>query len=109
PKPKENKPTPQKEPSKEPGNKGNYEYNSATGEVKESGFARVAVNEIMNQERSFCLHPTAPTGTIIMVTNVPSNKSVFVRVVGKPNSIEGDDSIIKLSKTAGERLGIGEN
>jgi len=87
---------------------GKYEYNSATGEVKESGFAVVAVNETMNQERSFCLHPTAPVGTIIMVTNVETNKSVFVRVVGTPETME-PQVIMKLSKAAGERLGIGEN
>jgi len=87
---------------------GKYEYNSATGEVKESGFAIVAVSESMNQERSFCLHPTALIGTIIMVTNVQTNKSVFVCVVGKPENMESQ-VIIKLSKAAGERLGIGEN
>ncbi|MHB1277166.1 MAG: septal ring lytic transglycosylase RlpA family protein [Bacteroidia bacterium] len=85
-----------------------YEYNATTGEVKETGFAIVAMDENMNQERSFCLHPTAPTGTIIMVTNVATNKSVFVRVVGKP-LISQEQIIIKLSKAAGERLGIGEN
>lgn len=101
-KPKEEKPVVVKEQP------GKYEYNSATGEVKESGFAVVAVNEIMNQERSFCLHLTAPVGTIIMVTNVETNKSVFVRVVGKPDNME-PQVILKLSKAAGERLGIGEN
>lgn len=85
-----------------------YEYNATTGEVKETGFAVVAMDENMNQERSFCLHPTAATGTIIMVTNIATNKSVFVRVVGKP--INNDAQvIIKLSKAAGERLGISEN
>ncbi len=101
-KPKEETPAVVKEPA------GKYEYNSATGEVKETGYAVVAVNEGMNQERSFCLHPTAPTGTIIMVTNVQTNKSVFVRVVGKPDNME-PQVILKLSKAAGERLGIGEN
>lgn len=100
-KPKEETPVVKEQPGK-------YEYNSATGEVKESGFAVVAVNEIMNQERSFCLHPTAPVGTIIMVTNAQTNKSVFVRVVGKPESME-PQVILKLSKAAGDRLGIGEN
>lgn len=85
-----------------------YEYNATTGEVKETGYAVVAMDENMNQERSFCLHPTAPTGTIIMVTNIATNKSVFVRVVGKPANSDGQ-VIIKLSKAAGERLGIGEN
>lgn len=101
PKPKENTPP---QVADKPG----YEHNPTTGEVKETGFAVVAANENMNQERSFCLHATAPTGTIIMVTNVATNKSVFVRVVGKPSTSE-EQVIIKLSKAAGERLGIGEN
>lgn len=103
-------PTPKPEDKTPPQtmNKPGYEYNSTTGEVKETGFAVVAMDENMNQERSFCLHPTAATGTIIMVTNVATNKSVFVRVVGKPVNSEAQ-VIIKLSKAAGERLGIGEN
>ncbi|MBI1221418.1 MAG: LysM peptidoglycan-binding domain-containing protein [Bacteroidetes bacterium] len=88
--------------------KGSYEYNSVTGEVKEEGFAVVAMNETMNQSRSFCLHPTAEVGTIIMVTNLSTNKSVFVRVVGKPDKLE-NQVVIKLSEAAGKRLGVDNN
>lgn len=106
------KPDPKPEPKPTPPagqeNKKGYEYNSTTGEVKETGFALIALNENINQERSFCLHPTAPVGTIIMISNPSTNKSVFVRVVGKPSQKE-EGVIIKLSKAAGERLGIGEN
>lgn len=102
PQPKENKPEKAVEP------KGKYEYNAVTGEVKEQGYAVVAINESMNQERSFCLHPTAEVGTIIMVTNLATNKSVFVRVVGKPENLDSQ-VVIKLSQTAGKRLGIADN
>lgn len=101
-------PTPEQNVPPQKTDKPGYEYNATTGEVKETGFAIVALDENMNQERSFCLHPTAPTGTIIMVTNTATNKSVFVRVVGKPNKTEGQ-VVILLSKVAGQRLGIGEN
>lgn len=101
-------PTPKEKVAPPTTDKPGYEYNSTTGEVKETGFAIVALDENMNQERSFCLHPTAPTGTIIMVTNTATNKSVFVRVVGKPHHTEAQ-VIILLSKVAGQRLGIGEN
>ena len=104
------KPQPEENPGQNtatPGASG-YEYNAATGEVKESGYAIVAVSESMNQERSFCLHPTAPSGTIIMVTHAGSNKSVFVRVVGKPGITE-NGVVIYLSQAAGKRLGIDEN
>lgn len=104
------KPDPKKEEPKVEVNvkNDNYEYNSATGEVKETGLAVVAINESINHDRSFCLHPTAPTGTIIMVTNTQNNKSVFVRVVGKPLDTE-DRVVIKITQSAAKRIGLDDN
>ncbi|TNE82408.1 MAG: LysM peptidoglycan-binding domain-containing protein [Bacteroidetes bacterium] len=85
-----------------------YEYNKSTGEVKESGFAVVSSVETMDQKRSFALHPTAPVGTIIMVTNTQNNKSVFIRVIGNTKSSD-PQVVLMLSNASAERLGIGAN
>jgi LysM repeat protein len=87
---------------------GDYEYNSVTGEVKESGFANVVPLENIDQERSFALHASAPIGTIIMVTNAENNKSVFVRVVGKAEATD-PKLVIQLTRASASRLGIEEN
>lgn len=104
--------SPKKETPKENSAKENkaasYEYNKATGEVKESGYAIVASQESMDQKRSYALHPTAPVGTIIMVTNTSNNKSVFIRVVG--NTASSDSQVIlMISNASAERLGISQN
>lgn len=86
----------------------NYEYNAATGEVKEKGMAAVALDESLDDKRSYALHATAPIGTIIMITNTDNNKSAFVRVVGRFESND-NQMIIKVSASSAERLGIEPN
>ncbi len=102
----ETKPTASKPET--PANGISYEYNKSTGEVKESGFAVISSAETMDQKRSFALHPTAPVGTIIMVTNTQNNKSVFIRVVGN-NKSSDPQVVLMLSNASADRLGIGAN
>jgi LysM repeat protein len=83
------------------------QVNNETGEVKETGICLVAEVGSIDQGRSFALHNNAPIGTIIMVTNLQNNKSVFVRVVG--TLAPGDKSLLKLSKAAAARIGLDES
>lgn len=83
------------------------QVNNETGEVKETGVCLVAEVGSIDQGRSFALHNNAPIGTIIMVTNLQNNKSVFVRVVG--TFAPGDKSLLKLSKAAAARIGLDES
>jgi rare lipoprotein A (peptidoglycan hydrolase) len=52
------------------------------------------------------LHRTAPVGTILKVKNEMNNREVFVRVMGKlPDTAFTDKLVIKISKSAYDRLG----
>ena len=52
------------------------------------------------------LHRSAPIGTIMKVRNEMNNREVFVRVMGKlPDTALNDKLVIKISKSAYDRLG----
>ncbi len=77
----------------------------STSEVKESGLAELIEGTEANR-KYLALHRTAPVGTILKVRNEMNNREVFVRVIGKlPDTALNDKLIIKLSKSAYDRLG----
>lgn len=74
-------------------------------EVKQSGLAELIDGTEANR-KYLALHRTAPVGTILKVRNEMNNREVFVRVVGKlPDTALTDKLIIKISKSAYDRLG----
>lgn len=74
-------------------------------EVKESGLAELIEGTDGNR-KYLALHRTAPVGAILKIRNEMNNREVFVRVVGKlPETAFTDKLIIKISKSAFERLG----
>ncbi|MBX2947316.1 MAG: LysM peptidoglycan-binding domain-containing protein [Cyclobacteriaceae bacterium] len=74
-------------------------------EVKQSGIAELIDGTEANR-KYLALHRTAPVGTILKVRNEMNNREVFVRVVGKlPDTALTDKLIIKISKSAYDRLG----
>lgn len=74
-------------------------------EVFESGLAE-QIEGSANNRKYLALHKTAEIGTIIKVRNEMNDQEVFVRVIGKlPNTSVNDNLVIKLSKSAYERLG----
>ncbi len=54
----------------------------------------------------YCLHRTAPNGSILEVTNMMNKKSVFARVIGKiPDNYFGKDVIIIVAPSVAKLLG----
>lgn len=78
---------------------------AGTDEVKESGLAEL-IDGTEGNRKYLALHRTAKPGTILKVRNELNNREVFVRVVGPlPATSVNDKIIIKISKSAFDRLG----
>lgn len=76
-------------------------------EVRENGIASWLQDDDINPSKYFALHRTAKPGTIIKVINKFNSKSVFVKVIGKlPDTGDNDNLIIKISKSAAEKMGV---
>ena len=76
-------------------------------EISEKGTAAWIDDEEINSGKYYALHRTAPTGTIIKVTNLSNQKSVYVKVVGKiPDRQENQNVIIRISKKAADALNV---
>ncbi len=76
-----------------------------TNEVLESGLAEL-IEGTQGNRKYLALHRTAPVGSILKVKNEMSNREVFVRVMGRlPDTALTDRLIIKISKSAYDRLG----
>jgi len=77
--------------------------------VSEKGIARV-IEGSEETKKYLALHRTAPIGTIMQVKNEMNDLSVFVRVIGKlPETGDNDNILLKISKTAYDRLGAYDN
>ncbi|MCC5931996.1 MAG: LysM peptidoglycan-binding domain-containing protein [Cyclobacteriaceae bacterium] len=73
--------------------------------ISQNGMAERLGNTGDNK-KYLALHRTAPQGTIIQVVNDMNGQSVFVRVIGTiPDTGDNQKILIKLSKTAYDRLG----
>ncbi len=78
---------------------------TGTDEIRESGLAEL-IDGTEGNRKYLALHRTAKTGTILKVRNELNNREVFVRVVGSlPNTGVNNNIIIKISKSAFDRLG----
>lgn len=77
--------------------------------VTEKGIARV-IEGSEETKKYLALHRTAPIGTIMQVKNEMNDLSVFVRVIGKlPETGDNANILLKISKTAYDRLGAYDN
>ncbi len=75
-------------------------------EIKEKGLATWIEEAELDAGRMLALHPSAPIGTIIKITNPMTQKSTFAKVVGKFTENESTKgAIIVLTKTAAELIG----
>ncbi len=82
-----------------------HETLNTTSEVKESGLAEL-IEGTEGNRKYLAMHRTAPVGTILKVRNEMNNREVFVRVIGKlPDTALNDKLIIKISRSAYDRLG----
>lgn len=76
-----------------------------TDEVHELGLAEL-IEGTEGNRKYLALHRTAKTGSILKVRNEINNREVFVRVAGPlPNTGVNDKLVIKISKSAFDRLG----
>jgi LysM repeat protein len=74
-------------------------------EVKEGGLAEL-IEGTEGNRKYLALHRKAKVGTIMKVRNELNNREVFVRVVGPlPDTGVNDKIVIKISKSAYDRLG----
>jgi len=75
-------------------------------EVREKGLASWIQDESLDENKMLALHPTAPIGTIIKLTNPMTQKSTFAKVVGKFTENESNKGlIIIITKTAADLIG----
>jgi LysM repeat protein len=75
-------------------------------EIKEKGIATWMQDDNFDNSKMLALHPTAPVGTIIKITNPMTQKSTFAKVVGKFAENESTNGvIIILTKTAADLIG----
>lgn len=78
---------------------------AGTDEIKESGLAEL-IEGTEGNRKYMAMHRSAPIGTILKVRNEMNNREVFVRVVGSlPSTSVNDKIVIKISKSAYDRLG----
>jgi LysM repeat protein len=76
-----------------------------TDEVHELGLAEL-IEGTEGNRKYLALHRTAKPGSILKVRNELNNREVFVRVAGQlPNTGVNDKLVIKISKSAFDRLG----
>lgn len=79
-------------------------------DITETGMGGWIDDRMLYSDRSLCLHPTAPVGSIIQVRNLMNDKIVYVKVVGRLNdSPDNHKLLIKLSGNAAEKLGVIDN
>jgi LysM repeat protein len=75
-------------------------------EIKEKGIATWIEEAELDTGRMLALHPTAPIGTIIKITNPMTQKSTFAKVVGKFTDNESTKGVlIVVTRTAAELIG----
>ncbi len=75
-------------------------------EFSETGIAGWINDKSINPKKSIALHKNAPIGTIIRVTNLMNNKSIYVKVIGTlPETGDNENVIIVVSKAAVNLLG----
>jgi len=76
--------------------------------VFEEGMAMVIANTT-DTKKYLALHRTADVGTVMKVKNMMNDLAIYVRVVGKlPDTGDNSKVLLKLSRTAYERLGASD-
>jgi LysM repeat protein len=71
---------------------------------KQIGLVVLGTEEKLNYKFSYCLHPTAPIGTIMVLTCSFNDRVILVKVVGNTSMEEG--VILKVNKSVFDSLSI---
>ena len=72
----------------------------------ESGSIALSSNDELNYKYHYCLHATAPIGSLIVLTCEINNKTILVKVVGN-KTLKGN--ILLVNKAVFESLNLDEN
>ena len=80
-------------------------------EIKEAGTAGVFKSKSgWGDGKYYCLHNSAPAGTIVKITNSTTGKSIYAKVLDiMPDIKQNNGLLIRISNAAAEELGAGEN
>jgi LysM repeat protein len=73
--------------------------------MKETGTAGWIDDTYLDSKKSLALHKTAPTGTVIKITNNQNSRSIYAKVIGTLPVTDNQDMIILISKSAADNLG----
>ena len=84
-----------------------FEKVIGTDEIKEGGSAELIEGTDGNR-KYLALHRTAKMGSILKVRNEQNNREVFVRVMGSLPGEVSSDVVIRISKSAYDRLGAAD-
>jgi hypothetical protein len=78
--------------------------------IKEDGTAGIFKSTSgWKDGKYYCLHNTAPAGTIIKITNAVTGKSVYAKVLDLiPDIKQNANLLIRISNAAADELGAGE-
>ena len=78
--------------------------------VNETGGAAVfKSNSGWQDGKYYCLHNTAPSGTIIKITSTTTGKSIYAKVLDViPDIKQNNGLLIRISNAAAQELGVGE-
>ena len=75
-------------------------------EVDQRGVAMWISDDNLDDSKMLALHPTAPIGTVVKITNPMTGKSTFAKIVGKFAENESTkDAIIVITKAAAKLIG----
>jgi LysM repeat protein len=92
--------------------KGLYDTQAASATIKEeSGTAGVFKSTSgWDDGKYYCLHDTAPAGSIVKITNTATQKTVYAKVLDvMPDLKQNVGLMLRLSNAAADELGAGEN
>jgi LysM repeat protein len=74
-------------------------------QITETGLADLVQDNSLGQNNYYCLHKTAPIGTIIKLTDNETGKSVYLKVMGNTPASEMGSVIIRLSNQSLKFIG----
>lgn len=76
--------------------------------TKETGTAKLSMStEITHDKYSYCLHKTLKIGTIVKITNMESNTSIYARVMGSIPKTE--ETSIGINQAVADKIGNGKH
>lgn len=75
-------------------------------QIIETGLAMRVEDTQWAQGHYYCLHKTAPIGTIIKLTDNETSKSIYLKVMGNMSISEPSSLVLRISSFAANKLGL---